>query len=42
MLITKTAIESGDVVGSFVDGVFYGGASETRTARGRAIFVVGE
>jgi hypothetical protein len=42
VLITNTANESGDVVGSFVDGVFYGGASETRTARGRAIFVVGE
>ena len=42
VLITNTANESGDVVGTFVDGVFYGGASETRTTRGRAIFVVGE
>lgn len=42
VLITNTGDKSGDIVGFFSDGVFYGGASDAKTARGRAIFVVQE
>lgn len=42
VLITNTESNSGDVVGYYSDGVFYGDASETKTAKGRAIFVIRE
>ncbi|MFP8487634.1 hypothetical protein ACKGJO_00905 [Gracilimonas sp. Q87] len=42
VLITNTESKSGDVVGFYSGGVFYGDASETKTAKGRAIYVIRE
>jgi hypothetical protein len=42
VLITYTGDKSGDVVGFYSGGVFYGDASEVKTARGEAIFVIRE
>ena len=42
VLISNTADKSGDMVGFYSGGVFYAGASETKTARGNAIFVIQE
>ncbi|GAB6098098.1 hypothetical protein JCM14469_43540 [Desulfatiferula olefinivorans] len=42
VLITNTESKSGDVVGFYSGGVFYGDASEAKTAKGRAIFVIRE
>ncbi len=42
VLITNTESESGGVVGFYSGGVFYGDASEAKTAKGRAIFVIRE
>ncbi len=40
LLITNSGSESGDVVGYYSGGVFYGGASDLKIAKGRAIFVI--
>jgi len=42
VLITNTGSKSGDVVGTFYEGFFYGDAGESKTASGRAIFVTKE
>ena len=42
VLISNTGDKSGDMVGFYSGGVFYAGASETKTARGNAIFVIQE
>lgn len=42
ILITNTESKSGEVVGFSSGGVFYGDASETKTAKGRAIYVIRE
>ncbi len=42
VLITNTGDKAGDMVVFFSGGVFYAGASETKTARGHAIFVIQE
>jgi len=42
VLITHTGEKSSDTVGFYSDGVFYGGVSEAKVARGRAIFVTQE
>jgi len=42
VLITNTDSESGGVVGYYSGGVFYGDASEAKTVKGRAIFVIRE
>ena len=39
VLILNTGSKSGDVVGFFSGGIFFGDASETKTAKGQAIFV---
>ena len=42
VLISNTGNKSGDLVGFYSGGFFYAGASETKTARGNAIFVIQE
>ena len=42
VLISHTGDKSGGMVGFYSGGVFYAGASETKTAKGRAIFVIQE
>jgi len=42
ILITNSGSESGDVIGYYSGGVFYGDTSETKTVKGRAIFVIQE
>jgi len=42
VLISDTRDKSGGIVGFVSGGVFYGSASDAKTARGRAIFVVQE
>ena len=42
VLLLNTGNKSGDMVGFYSGGVFYAGASETKTATGKAIFVIQE
>ena len=42
ILLTDTKSKSGDVVGYYSGGVFYGDASKIKTAKGIAIFVIRE
>jgi len=42
VLLLNTGDKTGDMVGFVSGGVFYGGATESKTARGRAIFVIQE
>jgi hypothetical protein len=42
VLIGSTGNKSGDMVGFYSGGMFYAGASEIKTARGKAIFVIQE
>ena len=42
ILITDTESKSGEVVGFYSEGIFYGDASDTKTAKGRAIYVIQE
>ena len=42
VLLLNTGDKTGDIVGFTSGGMFYGGASEAKTAKGRAIFVIRE
>ena len=42
VLLLNTGNKSGDMVGFYSGGVFYAEASQTKTATGRAIFVIQE
>jgi hypothetical protein len=42
VLLMTTGDKSGEMVGFYSGGVFYAGASETKTAKGKAIFVIQE
>ena len=42
VLLLNTGNKSGDMAGFYSGGVFYAGASQTKTATGRAIFVIQE
>ena len=42
VLLLNTGDKSGEMVGFYSGGVFYGGTSETKTAKGKAIFVIQE
>ena len=42
VLLLNTGNTSGDMAGFYSGGVFYAGASQTKTATGRAIFVIQE
>jgi hypothetical protein len=42
VLLLNTGEKAGDMVGFYSGGVFYAGSSETKIAKGRAIFVIQE
>ncbi|PIQ93566.1 MAG: hypothetical protein COY75_03130 [Nitrospirae bacterium CG_4_10_14_0_8_um_filter_41_23] len=42
VLLLNTGDKSGEMVGFYSGGIFYAGASETKTAKGKAIFVIQE
>ena len=42
VLLFSTGDKSGDMVGYYSGGVFYAGTSDTKTAKGKAIFVIQE
>jgi hypothetical protein len=42
VLLLNTGDKSGEMVWFYSGGVFYGGTSETKTAKGKAIFVIQE
>jgi len=42
VILLSSGEKTGDMVGFYSGGVFYAGAGDTKTARGKAIFVVQE
>lgn len=42
VLLMNTGDKSGEMVGFYSGGIFYAGASETKTAKGKAVFVIQE
>ncbi len=42
VILLNTGDKSGEIVGFYSGGLFYAGASETKTAKGKAIFVIQE